>query len=206
MPNIKSLDTVYLVLTFLVPGLVATFVRAQFITGRVPSHAEAALTYLTLSLIYYALALPIVGHSIPNQISESITTFAWVVLIFVGPALFGLLLGLNAQKEWLRKILRRMGLYPVHVVPAAWDWKFGNMKEEWVLVVLKNGTRWAGFCGQASFTSSDPKERDVYVEKVYELDKDDLWQPRESSVLITAGEISTIEFWPYRPQETAHDG
>src|SRR5690349_19860281 len=60
MPDLKSLQTVYLTLGFLVPGLIASFVRAQFLTGRVPAHTEAALSYLVLSVIYYALTLPAV--------------------------------------------------------------------------------------------------------------------------------------------------
>jgi hypothetical protein len=61
MPDMKSVDNVYLVLGFLVPGLIIIFVRAQFTTGRIPPHKEALLTYLTLSVIYYAFVLPAVA-------------------------------------------------------------------------------------------------------------------------------------------------
>ena len=47
-------------------------------------------------------------------------------------------------------------LYTVHVMPTAWDWKIGDMTEQWVLVTLKDGTRFAGLCGSDSFISSDP--------------------------------------------------
>ncbi len=58
MQDLKSLDNLYLTLGFLVPGLIVLFVRSQFVTGRRPPHAAALLSYLTVSVIYYALALP----------------------------------------------------------------------------------------------------------------------------------------------------
>ena len=91
-------------------------------------------------------------------------------------------------------------------MPTAWDWKFGNMDNEWVLVTLKDGTRFAGFCGAQSFISSDPAERDIYVQWIYDIDDNHHWQSRgETGVLITSGEVKTIEFWPYKIQETTDD-
>ncbi len=131
---------------------------------------------------------------------------AWFTLIFIGPAGFGLLLGVNIQKDLFRRALQWCGLYPVHVIPTAWDWKFSGMTDQWVLVTLKNGTRFAGFCGDDSFMSSDPAERDIYVQWVYDIDDEANWNQRgENAVLITAGEISTIEFWPYVSQENANE-
>ena len=203
LPGLNSIDSVYLILAFLVPGLIACFVRAQFITGRTPSHAESALTYLTLSVIYYALAFPILEFALSVQEPGYRKAAAWFALVFVGPAIFGLTLGINAQREYTRRFLKWIGLNPVHVMPTAWDWKFAGMKEQWILVVLKDGTKFAGFCGIGSFMSSDPKERDLYIERVYELDGQDVWHPRENGVLIMPGEIRSIEFWPYRAQGDA---
>lgn len=196
MPEIKSLQSVYLVLGFLVPGLIASFVRAQFLTGRMPSHTEAALSYLVLSVIYYALALPAVDWVLTLTEPGYQKSLAWFALVFVGPALFGLLLGVNAQKEFTRRFLQWCCLSPVHVMPTAWDWKFGSMKEQWVLAVLKDGTRFAGWCGRGSFASSDPKERDIYIERVFEIDDANNWQQRTSGVLLAGSEIRSIEFWP----------
>ncbi len=53
MPDLKSLDNLYLVLVFLYPGLIVLFVRSQFVTGRRPPHAAALLSYLSVSIIYW---------------------------------------------------------------------------------------------------------------------------------------------------------
>lgn len=198
MPELSSTDTVYLVLGFLVPGMIATFVRAQFITGRMASHTDAALSYLVLSIIYYATTFPLVEYVMSIQEPGRWKAAAWFALVFVGPAIFGLLLGLWVKMEWGRRILRQLWLNPVHVVPSSWDWKLGNMRGSWVLVTLKDHEKLAGFCGTRSFMSSDPAERDVYIEKVFNIDDMNVWHPTEKSVLICAGEISTIEFWPVK--------
>ena len=202
MPDLKSLDTIYLILAFIVPGLVASFVRAQFVTGRSPSHTEAALSYFVLSAIYYALALPAIEYALSIQRAGYLKAAIWIGLIFAGPAIFGLLLGISAQKGIFRRVLRWCRLNPVHVMPTAWDWKASTMQKSWVLVVLKDDTKFAGLCGVNSFLSTDQKERDLYLEKVYDVDDDNTWHPRENSVLITGGEIKTIEFWPYRKEES----
>ena len=76
------------------------------------------------------------------------------------------------------------------------------MPTQWVLVTLKDGTRFAGYCGPESFMSSDPTERDMYIEQIYDLDSDDNWvNVGKKEVLIASGEIQTIEFWPYTEQE-----
>lgn len=205
MPDLKSLDNIYLILAFLVPGLLVLFVRSQFVTGRSPPPSAALLPYLTISVIYYALALPFVGLVLSIEEPGYGKALAWFSLIFIGPALLGLLLGVNIQKDLFRRCLQWCGLNPIHVMPTAWDWKFGGMANQWVLVTLKDGTRFGGFCGSESFMSSDPAERDIYIQWIYDIDDDNNWSsPGEKGVLIAAGEIKTIEFWPFNPKEASN--
>ena len=206
MPDLKSLDNLYLILGFLVPGLIVLFVRSQFVTGRSPPHSAALLSYLTVSVIYYALALPFVDLVLSIQKLDYGKALAWFALIFVGPAALGLLLGINVQKNLFRHVLQRCRLNPVHVMPTAWDWKFGGMTNQWVLVTLKDGTRFAGFCGPESFMSSDPTERDIYIQWIYDINGENKWSPRgENGVLIAAGEVQTVEFWPNTSQENGDE-
>ncbi len=207
MPDLKFFDNPYTILVLLVPGLIVLFVRSQFLTGRSPSHSAALLSYFTVSVIYYALALPFVHFVLSiDETGYVKTLMAWFALIFIGPVLLGLLLGVNIQKNLFRRVFHWCGLNPIHAMPTAWDWKFGGMTDQWVLVTLKDGTRFAGFCGSESFMSSDPTERDIYIQWIYDIDNQNNWTPRdENGVLIVAGEVRTIEFWPYNPQENAND-
>lgn len=206
MQELPSIDNLYPVLLFLVPGFIVLFVRSQFVTGRSPARSTTVLSYLIVSIIYYALALPFIGFVLSEETRGVGQVLAWFALIVIGPAILGLALGVNVQKDWLRRALQWCRLNPVHVVPTAWDWKFGGMTPQWVLVTLKDGTRFAGFCGSESFMSSDPAERDIYIERIYDVDYENNWNPRgENGVLISAGEIQTIEFWPDVEQEIAND-
>jgi len=195
--KLENIDSIYLAIGFLVPGLIVLFIRAQFLTGTTPPHAQSMLSYLTISVIYYAFVLPIIDFVLSFREQSYLQFIAWFSLIFVGPVFFGLLLGVNIQKQIFRRILQSIGLNPVHVMPTAWDWKFGGMKEQWVLVTLKDDACIAGFCGAGSFISSDPDERDIYIELIYDIGEDNNWYPRgETSILIAHGEIKTVEFWP----------
>ena len=203
MSNLMFLDNIYLALLFFVPGLVVLFVRSQFVMGAKIPHSAAWLPYLAISVIYYALAFPLIEFVVAIDEPVYGKILAWFSLVFAGPAVLGLVLGINIQENLFRRLLQRCGLNPVHVIPTAWDWKFGNMTEQWVLVTLKDGTRFAGFCGSDSFMSSDPAERDIYIQQVYDVDDNDNWSSSgEKALLITADEVQTVEFWPYVLQES----
>jgi len=188
---------VYLVIALLAPGLIIIFVRSRFITGRIAPHSEATLSYLVASIIYYALTLPLVEYVLTFREPGYSKALAWFGLEIVGPAFCGLALGMIAQKGIGQRCLKFLRLHVVHASPTAWDYKFGNMPAQWVLVTLKNGTQFAGYYGRNSLASSDVKERDVYIELLYDVDDHNVWTERQkdAGILIAAGEISTINFW-----------
>ena len=188
-------------LGYVVPGLIFLYVRSQLLTGRRPSHSEALFSYVAVTAVYYTLVFTVVKFFELDWV-YSHEIYFWILLIFVIPVIAGLLFGINAQQGWSNKLLSFLCIKTVHNMPTAWDWKFSNMEQQWVLVTLKNGTRFAGFCGDRSFISSIPSEQDIYIQHVYDMDEDDEWHLREDcSVLITSGEVSTIEFWPYSREE-----
>lgn len=201
MLDFNNPQSIYLILALIVPGLIITYVRAQFITGRLQNHTDAILSYFTLSSVYGAMVLPILvwfGFDISADLSG---IGYWFMLIFVGPVIFGAALGLTSRTEILRHFFHKIGVSPIHPMPTAWDWKFGNMKENLVLVTLKDETRFAGYCGRESFMSSDPTERDIYVEKIYRLGEDNTWNDAgEHGLWVASGEIRTIEFFPVSEQ------
>lgn len=206
MEHLKNFDHLLAAMGLLVPGLVVLFVRSQFVTDRRTSHSTVLLSYLTVSLVYYAIAYPFLDLGQLLYEHEGDDALAWFLFIFLGPVLLGLFLGINVQKNLLLRFLKWCGLNPVHAIPTAWDWKFGNMDEQWVLVTLKDDTRFVGFCGQESFISSDPTERDIYIQQIYDIDDENNWSwPGQKGILIAPGEIRTIEFWPYAPQGDANE-
>lgn len=184
-------------LLFAVPGVIAVYIRTQFLTGRMPRVGEGLLAYVTVSLVYHALAFPLRPPLIDAPPTNFWTVW-WVLFIFVLPAGLGVLLGLNARYSWIGSALRKLHLVTAHPIGCAWDWRFSGSSECWVLVILKDGMKWAGHLGPDSFISSDPAERDIYIQQVYEIGEKDKWIPRASGVWISHSEIQSIEFWPMK--------
>jgi hypothetical protein len=80
----------------------------------------------------------------------------WVALVLIGPALFGMFLGVAIQKEWFGWIPRKLNIVTIHVIPTAWDWKFSKIPRggQFIMITLTNGEKVAGFFGPNSFASS----------------------------------------------------
>ena len=57
MPDFKGIENFQLILLFVVPGLIALFVRSRFIAGRAPSAKENLLVFVVLSLFYYSFTI-----------------------------------------------------------------------------------------------------------------------------------------------------
>lgn len=57
MPDMKGLANVQLIIAFIVPGLIITYVRSRFITGRMGKLSEDALAHLTLTVVYCGVML-----------------------------------------------------------------------------------------------------------------------------------------------------
>jgi hypothetical protein len=199
MPDFKAAENFDLILVFVVPGVVALFIRSKFITGRAPSTSENVLVFLVLSLVYYSFTIPFIEWAVSVREPWLARAGIWISLVLVGPALFGLFLGIAAQKEWSSWIGDKLNLNIVHVIPNAWDWRFSKVPRGgmFIMVTLKNGDRVAGLFGSNSFASSDNSERDLYIEEEYTVDEDGNWEARREKVgiLISQQEVKFIEYW-----------
>jgi hypothetical protein len=198
------MENLYLILVFIVPGVVALSVRSKFLTGRSPSLTENLLTFLVLSLVYYGFTIPFINAALSVREPWLAHAGIWVLLILVGPAIFGLVLGIAAQKEWGIKLANklfadRFDVGIVHVIPTAWDWRFSKMPREgmFVLVTLTDGSVVAGLFGTRSFASSDVADRDLYIEEEYTVTEKGNWEarPQNVGILVPAKEIRYVEFW-----------
>ncbi|HKH81041.1 MAG TPA: DUF6338 family protein [Methylovirgula sp.] len=135
---------------------------------------------MVLSLVYYTLTIPFIDKALSIQHPWSLRAGIWIALTLAGPAVLGLLLGAEAQNEWLTWIAARFHLSVVHMIPAAWDWRFSKISASgtFVMVTLTSDEKVSGYFGSASFASSDSTERDLYIEEEYLLTDEGLWKPR----------------------------
>ena len=198
MPDFHESQNLYLILVFIVPGVVALFVRSRLTTGRSPSFKENLLSFLVLSLVYYNLIVVLIEHALSVREPWLARTAVWILLILVGPAAFGLVLGIAAQKDWGNWFANKFGLSFVHVIPAAWDWRFSKAPRGgmFVMVTLENGEMVAGFFGANSFASSDTAERDLYIKEEYTVNEEGRWEsrPEKVGILIPVKGIRYMSF------------
>jgi len=198
MEGLTKFDAIYVVLVFLVPGYVFLSFRNLFVAGQPKLTKDQILSYVTISGVNFTLCGWIIYLAYSNNCSVPIKAASWVIVIILLPAIAGIVWGTFNQRNVIRRLYHWVGLTPIHTIPNAWDYKFSRPTGEWVLVKLKNGIQFAGFWGTSSFASDDPKERDLLIERVYTIPDDGPWQPTDKSLLITQGEISTIEFVPVK--------
>ena len=134
-------------------------------TGRMQKHLDAILSYFPFSSVYGSIGLSLLDWFWQDEVTDPMGVDLWFLLIFLGPMALGISLGLTSKTEIIRRFLHKIGINLVHVMPTAWDWKFGNTKDHLVLVTLKDDTKLAGYCGRKSFMSSDPSKRGIYIKK-----------------------------------------
>lgn len=191
MSEIKA-DNLYVIVGFLVPGLIYTLVRLAVLGVKQPRHADFVLTYLVISLIYLAVYYPI---SLLEGVQKYQDTF-WLISVrtLVAPALLGFLSARYDQR--IRWLLFKIGANPLHHQPTAWDYKFSKRETNIVKVTMNDGGEIYGIFSSDSFVSSDPFNRDIYIEYLINGNID-LHDPNRNSILIAQSQIKTIEFTPY---------
>lgn len=198
MPDMKDWANVQLVIALIVPGLIITYVRSRFSTGRMDKLSDSILAYLALTVAYYGIALPFVDP-ILNMPAGWEKNLVWWSIVMIGPAIFGLLLGVGGQQGWIRWLAHKLHLNPVHDIPNSWDWRFSQTQNgAHIMVTLSDGSTAAGLFGRGSFASTDPAERDIYIQELMDVPDDGgPWTPQASKkgILIPAKEIRYVNFW-----------
>jgi len=199
--SLKSFFNLFGAPANLLPGFILLFVRSRFTAGaRLPSLRENAGLYLVFSAIYLILFGPILTLAvrIKPMFEDYLANLAAYLIL---PTLLGVLLGITAQRHSVRNLfLKSTAALKISVnladpTPTAWDWKFAQLRESFVIIKFKNDSTVYGWAGPNSFFSSDPAERDLFIERVYILDEHGRWQAKNlEGIWIDAGEISTIEF------------
>lgn len=81
--------------------------------------------------------------------------------MFISPIAISLVIIYLYKIELFRKICDKFGINSIEIEPSAWDFKFSNMKSEWVIVTSQNDKIVGGFMGNISCASSN--EKDIYI-------------------------------------------
>ena len=178
------------------PGYIILFMISRFTTGRCSFSVSIAV-----SSVYYVSMWALFHWGSVNDIAQRIRIIEvdWMttVVVILIPAVIGIIIGLGVQKEWLYRLLRKIKLSPVHGIPSAWDWKFMESKRQWITVHLKEGKNIIAEYNKDCFVSTDPNERDMYLDNVYKwVDGKPEKDERVEGILLKGDSIEKIEFHP----------
>ncbi len=200
--EIKSVTDLYFVFAVFVPGFIMLSVRSQFIVSSGAEKESLLLKYLIATSFNYAFSswlIYLLAYNSYLRSNLTLSAVSWLYVLFVSPIILAVISAVISQKSIVRWLLLKTGLDVIHVVPTAWDWRFGRMRSpRWVLVRLSDGSKVAGYFGLLSMASSERDARDLFIEKVYKIKNRGPWTevPGNDGVYIPHGEIRTIEFWP----------
>ena len=195
----STFNAVIYTVCFLVPGFLMDWTVSRFFSKKSEQVPLILLRFLTFSCVNYVVWIFIYLLSWDKSFLTNPAFLAVIfpLIIFISPFFLGLIFGVTSQQQLVERGLANLGFRMLSGFPTAWDYKFGRINEPlWVVITLKDGSRVAGGFGKNSFASTEPSERDLYLESVYQYSEENPWQPitDTSGILIKAEEIRYIEF------------
>ena len=193
--------TIIAAVAFVIPGSIVTSITRRVIPKGENEYNTKILEYFIYSFFNFFI-WSILIYNIYSNIDcwKEHYVLLWLmmfIIIFLSPTVIALVIIFIAQKDVIKKICTHFNLASVDTEPSAWDFKFKNICSEWVIVTLKDDNIIAGFLGSDSYISQNEKERDIYINEVFEIDKNNKWTKKKNTdgILIKAEEIKSIEFF-----------
>ncbi len=201
----EILYTIIAAIAFLIPGFIISELVQRIIPVINKDYKIRILEYFIYSFLNIFLwAIPIynVYINVINEWNENCILLLWIIalmIIFISPIGIALIIVLCNKNNLLEKICKHLQLTYNDSDPSAWDFKFKKIQGEWVIITLSDKRTVAGFIGKNSFISSNSKERDLYIDEVWEVDKKGKWKKRVGTdgIWIKHEEILSIEFLLY---------
>jgi len=199
----KILYTIIAAIAFLIPGVIVTSIVKRVIPIVDKEYKTIVLENFIYSFINIFLwSIPIYNIYLNIEWWKQNYVFLWLVgilIIFLSPITIALIIIVFNQYELFRRICNYFNISFTDTDPSAWDFKFKRIENEWVIVTLKDEKIIAGFLGNNSFISSNARERDLYIDEVYEIRKKGKWRRRRGTdgIWLSSEEIKSIEFLHY---------
>jgi len=214
MEKVLTPESVMVLVVMLMPGFIYGRVK-RWVTQRIddekPSVANEVYANLVRSLVMLMLVFPWgFGRSAIHHVFQAMSTGAldgaftsfgavlmYAVLLIIGPALLGGLMGVlevNEVTGWMR---RKFRLPPV-VLNQAWDVAMSRASAEKGLILaevaLKNGETILGRYGPDSAASRSGGYRDLYLQEIWVGTNGALAPGNAGSILIRGSDIRSVRF------------
>lgn len=160
-----NLDTLPLLLIFVVPGVIARKCFDCMTPGAGRDWTSSLPEVLAYSAINYGIWFWAIDLAIAIQpVHPWYSRLLIWAIIFISPVILGI--GVNLLLRW-----KKMRRFVVHPTPTGWDHFFQGGKECWVLCHMHDGKSIGGLYRAQSMASSYPHPRDLYIEQVWRVDQ-----------------------------------
>lgn len=200
--TITTFDTVFYTAIFILPGFITKAIIDVINPPKRERDTTLFLSFLAYSLIN--LALCSWAFVLVSPLANCDCTLPWYWLAMLGITLTGsivtsVLIGFLKYHRFMYRLAQRLNFNIIDPTPTAWDYWFHKTEPSFVVVTLKDGSQVHGWFGVNSFASSDPNERDLFIEKIYQKLDDGSMEsaPENYGIYISKDMIRQIEFIKY---------
>jgi len=209
MAGIESLNSVLIVIAFIIPGFLAGWVFTLKIPRSQREFSIVVLESLMFSCFIYGIIIPfyLIGHEIITKSNPRIFASSFLVLLVI-PILVGYGFASLLQSPWGEKTFMYLGIKSP--MRKAWDHVFSaRHKEQFlILVTLNDDTVIGGVWHKGSFASTNPEGEDLFLSVQYELDENGGFIgeiPLTKGCWINADHIKYIEMFEIQPKEAGNE-
>ena len=153
------LYTIISAIAFLIPGFIITNIIRRVIPKVDKDYKTNVLENFIFSFLNIFLwAIPIYKIYINIEWWNKKILLLWLVcllIIFLSPIIIAAVIIIFYQKEMFRRLCQYFNVSSIDTEPSAWDFKFKQIENEWVIITLKDETTIEGYIGVNSFISSN---------------------------------------------------
>ncbi|MDC6294139.1 DUF6338 family protein [Ralstonia pseudosolanacearum] len=203
--DISSVDKLYLVILFIIPGFIGMKFYGLLVSGDRLDASKALVDALAFSCLNYAVFSWAIYWVQISELSASrpiLYAAFWATVLFVGPVLCAIVLVTLRRAKFVARWLP-------HPTGKAWDYIFGTRECFYMIITLKSGKRVGATYGEGSFASNFPYDEQIYVEEVWDVDEAEGFGRRHFNsrgMLISGASIESIEFiGPHHESEQTKD-
>lgn len=197
--DISTIENISIICMFIIPGFIINGLIKLFI----PSHKRSETTNLLYYLLYSIIHCGVFSFIyIPvwkkyYDCCKLLFYLLTFITTFFCSFVLGMIIGIFKKNRILRKILNYFHCNINDEIPTAWDYFFSKQEPFYVIITLIDNSEIYGLYGSNSFASSEPEDRDIYIEKLFEIDEESFkWIENKQSkgIIIKENQIKTIEF------------
>lgn len=152
-------------------GFACAYIVEKLAVRRKQSDFDKVIEAFLFSLILYLVVAPFFGYTLPllwNHLSiagseQYVLHLRWLYLavLAASAAVLAILYSANLNRDWLLRLLRRIGVTQRTVRNTIWNDTFQDIQASYVLVEIAGDRRLIGF---VRYYSDDPKENSIFLE------------------------------------------